>query len=229
MGRQVHSARDGIPLRENMRPTMAALIVLLFGFLNERVRSDEIEQVLTCLERMADRGERQGEIPVKAAADMLKFFREFADGCHHKKEEDKLFPLLESRGLPKQGGPTDVMRFEHEQGRSLIQEMARWLAAAGAEDRAAVQEFARAARDYIRMLRAHIEKEDHCLFTMADSLLAPADQERLEAEFESVEHEQASPCTHEHCLNIAANLARQFNVPDRAHAESAPHPLSCSH
>lgn len=43
MGRQVHSAGDGIHLIGNIWPTMAALIVLLFGFLNERVRGDEID------------------------------------------------------------------------------------------------------------------------------------------------------------------------------------------
>jgi len=186
-----------------------------------------IEQVLTCLERMTDQGERQGRIPFQAAADALKFFREFADGCHHKKEEDKLFPLLELRGLPKRGGPTDVMRSEHEQGRGLIKAMAESLKAAGEGDKAAIQQFARAARAYIQMLRAHIEKEDHCLFNMADSLLPQADQERLETDFDAVEHEQATPCTHEHCLAIATDLAQQFNVPCTAHAAPLLH-AQCS-
>jgi hemerythrin-like domain-containing protein len=188
-----------------------------------------IEQVLTCLERMAAQAEEQGKVPVKGAADALKFFCEFADGCHHKKEEGKLFPLLESRGLPKRGGPTDVMRFEHEQGRGLIREMAGSLEAAGAGDRSAVETFTRAARAYIEMLRAHIEKEDHCLFNMADSLLAPTDQERLEADFEAVEHDEATPDAHEQCLTIAANLARQFNVPEIVQGEAATHAHCCIH
>jgi hemerythrin-like domain-containing protein len=188
-----------------------------------------IEQVLACLERMADQSEEAGRVPIEAAAAALDFFREFADGCHHRKEEDLLFPLLEARGLPKRGGPTDVMRFEHEQGRSLIRAMAGSLDAAGAGDRAAVAAFTQAARAYFQMLRAHIEKEDHCLFQMADSLLGSADQERLEADFESVEHEQATPGAHERYLALAANLANQFHVPDTVHAEAASHGQCCSH
>ena len=188
-----------------------------------------IEQVLTCLERMADQGLEQGKIPAKAATDALKFLREFADGCHHKKEEDRLFPLLEGRGLPRAGGPTDVMRTEHEQGRALIRTMASSLDAAGVGDARALQSFTRAARDYVQLLRAHIHKEDHCLFAMADSLLSPAEQERLEADFDAVEREQAKPCTHNHCLAIAANLARQFDVPELVPLASTPRERCCVH
>lgn len=43
MGRHVHSAGEGVYFSRNIWPTMATLIVLLFGFLNERVRGDEID------------------------------------------------------------------------------------------------------------------------------------------------------------------------------------------
>ena len=33
----------------------------------------------------------------------LDFFRHFADGCHHAKEENLLFPLLKERGMPVAG------------------------------------------------------------------------------------------------------------------------------
>jgi len=188
-----------------------------------------IEQVLTCLDRIADEAKESGSVPVKAAGDALRFLREFADGCHHKKEEDRLFPMLESRGMPKYGGPTDVMRTEHEQGRALIRTMAQSLESAGAGERAVVQSFVRAARDYVQLLRAHIQKEDHCLFAMADNLLSLDDQDRLEEAFEAVEREQEKPCTHRHCLEIAANLVKQFGVSEAAIESAAAQDRCCVH
>jgi hemerythrin-like domain-containing protein len=35
----------------------------------------------------------------------LVFLKEFADRCHHGKEEDFLFPALEKAGIKKEGGP----------------------------------------------------------------------------------------------------------------------------
>ena len=40
------------------------------------------------------------------------FFAQFADKCHHAKEEDVFFPLLKQRGIPEQGGPIGVMLHE---------------------------------------------------------------------------------------------------------------------
>ena len=48
---------------------------------------------------------------------MTDFLRVFVDQCHHAKEEEIFFPVLEEAGIPKTGGPIGVMLAEHEQGR----------------------------------------------------------------------------------------------------------------
>src|SRR5512137_79380 len=82
-----------------------------------------IEQVLSALEKMADETERTGELDVAGAKDAVDFFRNFADRCHHGKEEARLFPLLEQHGFSPDCGPTAVMRLEHEQGRAHVRGM----------------------------------------------------------------------------------------------------------
>ena len=181
-----------------------------------------IEQVLNSLERIAEQGREKGILCIQDASDALDFFRDFADGCHHKKEEDQLFPLLEARGMPRQDGPTGVMRTEHEQGRELIRAMRRALDAAAAHCEGAVEQFANYADSYVKFLRAHIDKEDHCLFAMADSMLTSADQERLEAGFATIEHEQDYPHRHDRYLTIASELAKHYHVAGTgaAHAQA---------
>src|SRR5689334_8898839 len=54
---------------------------------------------------------------------LLTFLREFADGCHHVKEEAIFFPALMHAGLPADGGPLRLMNLEHERGRTLVAAM----------------------------------------------------------------------------------------------------------
>ena len=151
---------------------------------------------------------------VHAAADALSFFREFVDGCHRRKVENQLVPLLEARGLSCQSWPTGVIRHENKDGRTLINFMSNVLDCAHTGDPKSAKEFAGVARVYIQMSRAHIEKEDHYLSYLADSLLSATDEEYLEIEFETVEPELSEPNAKAHYLAIATNLARQFNVPE---------------
>ena len=82
-----------------------------------------ILRVLRVLESLVNRME-SGENPQsEALSRCVEFFRLFADACHHAKEEDILFPMLESRGIPRDGGPIGVMLHEHTQARAFTKEM----------------------------------------------------------------------------------------------------------
>ncbi len=179
-----------------------------------------IEQVLDCLERLAEDSERVGRVDVESAEKALDFFRNFADRCHHGKEESHLFPAMEAKGFPREGGPTGVMRYEHELGRARVSAMREAVAGAQAGDAAAVRRFAEHARAYIALLRNHIEKEDHCLFTMADQALDEADQNRLLDAFSRVESEHIGDGVHERYLRLADELTTRLQIPTRQSSTS---------
>jgi hemerythrin-like domain-containing protein len=80
------------------------------------------------------------------------------------------------------------------------------------------------ARAYIELLRQHLQKEDHCLFSMADQALSPADQSRLLAAFERVERGHMGAGTHERFLKLANDLADRYGV---AHAVQADPVRAC--
>lgn len=179
------------------------------------ILSDEhrvIEQVLNCLEMIAERAEHDGKLDKQAANDAVDFFRMFADRCHHAKEENHLFPAMEAKGMSRDGGPTGVMLYEHEQGRAAVQGMVDQIDSAAAGDAKAVQTFIQHARRYLTLLRDHIEKEDHCLFSMANQAFDDTDQRGLLTVFERVEHEEMGEGTHEKYLKIANDLADRFGV-----------------
>ncbi len=171
-----------------------------------------IEQVLSCLEKMAEACRAGGRLDAADAKAAVEFFRGFADRCHHGKEEAHLFPAMEAKGFSADCGPTAVMRYEHEQGRASIRGMDEAIDAAAAGDAAARERFVAHAAAYVGLLREHIRKEDHCLFGMADQAFTAADQQALMAAFSKVESEEIGPGVHEKHLAVANDLAARYGV-----------------
>ena len=187
-----------------------------------------IEQVLSCLDRIAEACARRGRLDAASAVLALDFFHNFADGCHHAKEEQHLFPLLEVRGFRREGGPTGVMFAEHDQGRRYLSGMRAAVDGAAAGDGDAVLQFILHARAYVGLLREHIRKEDHCLFPMAEQALSDADRDELLESFGSVEHDEPGAGAHEKYLRIAAELAQRWGVL-RAQGDADPECVACGH
>jgi hemerythrin-like domain-containing protein len=162
-----------------------------------RQEHDAILRMLDATEEIARRLRNHQRVEPQVLDHLLEFFRLFADRCHHGKEEDLLFPLLEKKGMPRGGGPIGVMLMEHDQGRGLVGQMA----IAGKEyatgDSAADLRWAVAAADYAGLLREHIAKENEVLFVMAERMLTPAEQQELAQAFEKSESEKMGAGTHE--------------------------------
>jgi hemerythrin-like domain-containing protein len=171
-----------------------------------RHEHEAIQKMLDAAEEAARRIDGGVEASSQILSGLLEFLRIFADQCHHGKEEDLLFPLLEQKGLPRAGGPIGVMLAEHEQGRSLIRRMAAALDAFSTGKEDAAHQWAQAAHDYVALLRAHIEKENNVLFVMAERLLSGKEQEDLSAAFEKLELEKMGAGTHERLHRLMEKL-----------------------
>ena len=175
-----------------------------------RHEHDAILKMLDATEQVAQRAERGEKIPAEVLTDLLEFFRLFADRCHHGKEEDLLFPLLRKKGIPGEGGPIGMMLYEHEQGRSLIRQMAEAVEAYQSGQATAGTAWAKAARGYTDLLRSHINKENNVLFPMADRVLAAGEQASLAEEFERLEVEKMGTGTHERLHAKMDKLLREL-------------------
>jgi hemerythrin-like domain-containing protein len=162
-----------------------------------RHEHDAVLKMLDASDEAAQQLEQGKAVRPETLADLLEFFKIFADKCHHGKEEDLLFPLLERKGVPREGGPVGVMLNEHEEGRALIREMTEAAEALQAGREEAQIRWAKAARDYAQLLRAHIFKENNVLFPMAERLLSAQEQEELADNFEKLEIEKLGSGTHQ--------------------------------
>ncbi len=156
-----------------------------------------IEVVLNVLDDLAREVEEGQSLDRDRAARALVVLRNFADKCHHGKEEHHLFARMTEKGFPREAGPLGVMLFEHGQGRRHVQAMERALQTHLEEAPEADREFAQHAREYATLLRAHIQREDHVLFPMIQKLFTPEEDAALVAAFEQVEREEIGEGAHE--------------------------------
>jgi len=188
-----------------------------------------IEQVLNCLEKIAERSIAERKLDGDSAHEAIDFFRNFADRCHHGKEEAHLFPAMEAKGFPRESGPTGVMIHEHEAGRLHVREMESAIDDAAQGNAKELKKFVEHAHAYLHLLREHINKEDHCLFSMANQAFTDEDQQHLSELFEHVEREEVGEGVHEKYLGIAHELAQKYGVPDVTLAAGSDQHSPCCH
>jgi len=143
--------------------------------------------------------------------DATDFVRDFADGCHHKKEEDILFITMAGKGVPVQGGPIGVMLAEHEQGRMYNRGIKSGVEKLQAGDPSGQVEIIQNGRGYAALLRQHIAKEDGILFPMAERVIPPPEQEQMWQDFDRVEREEIGDGVYEKYLAFVETLEREIN------------------
>ncbi len=174
-----------------------------------------ILKVLDCFE-IALRAARESQTVTRAVFEpFVEFFRGFADRCHHCKEEDCLFPCMESKGVPCEGGPIAVMLYEHQQARRHVSTIAERLGAAAAGDSTAVRTVLEHGQEFLELLRAHIDKEDHCLFAMADQLIQGAGLSDLSQAYRDAEGEPGYCDRFSRCRAIADRLVETYDAAEQ--------------
>lgn len=138
------------------------------------------------------------------------FLRVFVDRCHHAKEEQILFPVLEDAGIPKAGGPIGVMLAEHEQGREYARNISRNLINFEAADNSRAMELSNNMKTYIELLDEHILKENDVLFQMADKVLTAEVQEKLFDRFEELENKVIGLGKHEELHKMLEKMSAVY-------------------
>lgn len=173
------------------------------------VREHEaIRRALAVLETIATRLAAGEDVEQESVEQLLRFLKGFADGLHHLKEEEVLFPALEAAGMPRATGPLAVMLFEHGEGRklmALMHETAEHFPRAEERIR-----FVGAARRYAALMNDHIAKENGVLFRMAGSVLGTAEDARITEAFGAREREVLAPGELERLHQVLDGLVHRY-------------------
>jgi hemerythrin-like domain-containing protein len=149
---------------------------------------------------------------VEHLENIVKLIRNFADGLHHNKEENLLFPKMVEKGFSFEQGPVAVMLHDHEEGRGYVKGMAENIAFYKAGDATTIGNIYKNMLGYIELLRAHIAKENNILFRMADNALSADEQQALLAQFQRVESNPVCGGVVNDCIRQIDELAKAYHV-----------------
>jgi len=145
----------------------------------------DIEKILKVMGKVAAKLRNGEEVNRKHLVKMVEFIRNFADKCHHGKEEGILFPELVKN--PRHSKTINEWLGEHKTGRDYIRGITESLKTYKKGNPEAYH-IAVNAQGYIQLLTEHINKEN-TLFYKLDKELPESLQAKLEARFETLEKE----------------------------------------
>ncbi|MBM3267998.1 MAG: DUF438 domain-containing protein [Candidatus Sericytochromatia bacterium] len=170
------------------------------------------ERVIDGLEKVLG-----GETPParELVADAAEYFSSYADECHNRKEEEHLFPRMESHGVPRYGGPLAVMLAEHDRAKDLLADL-RAAAARYAADGEGLSEFKAVFRDYAALLKDHYWKENDILYPLATRVLGPGEEDAIIAGIGATE-ERLGEGGKARYVALAERIATAGDVKDLAH------------
>ncbi len=147
-----------------------------------------IEKALILIDNSVRKIEQNNVIlPKDVFIKLIDFIKNFADACHHAKEENILFPFLIKKGLPKDSGPVGVMLIEHTQGREFIRKFQSCIDEYYSGKKEEYITLKTTALSYTELLKQHIFKEDNILFPLADRMFSNEDTEIILKQFTEAE------------------------------------------
>lgn len=147
-----------------------------------RQEHESVLHALRIYDNIMSSGPRDDVVLLKYYEELIYFLKEFADKCHHGKEENYFFTELSVKGGARETGFIERLLKEHKVAREYIAEMEMALESKD------IETFNNSAAKYRDLLRVHIEEENNGIFLMADEILSEEEQDLLFEKFE--EHEE---------------------------------------
>jgi len=171
---------------------------------------DEHGGIITMLNIMTEvtiRLKNREEVNKEHLEKIVEFLRNFADKCHHGKEESILFPEVVKNisNLPI----LNELLGEHKTGRDYISGIAESLKY---YDTGNPDSFHIAANmeGYISLLTEHIKKESNSLFPIADKQIPDKIQLEIEEKFETLERDVIGEGKHEEYHSWLKDLRKAY-------------------
>lgn len=167
-----------------------------------------ILKVVNALDVIGREIEKGKAIELELFPKVVRFMREFADKCHHAKEEAVLFPAMEDKGVPKTGCPLSALRSEHVKGRTLVAALETATGPSFIDSDDARKEICGVIKNIAHLYPDHIWKEDAMVFPMTETMFTEDEFAKMADAFEQAESEYGQ--NHAHYVEFADEMERRF-------------------
>lgn len=133
--------------------------------------------------QMNEMWEQDADAFTEKTKKLVEFFREYADGYHHRKEEDVLFPAIKNHPDFILDEMIDEFEQHHEEFREYARDIKDHL------DQKEYSDAYKQLRNYLEDLLDHIAAENDELFIMAENLLDDDSLETIYFRFKDIDLE----------------------------------------
>jgi hemerythrin-like domain-containing protein len=157
--------------------------------------------------------QKSGQVDAARIAKFHDFFKNFADRCHHAKEEDELFPVL--RETKVDSVIIDLLIKQHEESRLLLAGIENVLKTLIDDDRneTYTQALGRYIFEYALLMDRHIRIENEYLWPLAAERLSDLQKDSLAKAFHKIETEDLGKGFHEKYHALAMELLGKEKSP----------------
>jgi uncharacterized protein (TIGR01244 family) len=158
-----------------------------------------------------------GPIDVQRLKKMHDFFVNFADRCHHQKEERYLFPLLKKHGVAE--AEIEAATDQHERGRKLLNKLAQFIER-DSFSQAQRGDLVKTLESYVGLMQGHIQLEDARIWDKARQVLTKTEKKRLAMAFRVIETLELGEGFHEKYHGLAKELLGKESAETKLKADS---------
>lgn len=165
-----------------------------------------ISEVAGAIEGYAQHIQKTGAVDAGYVEEAQLFFWNFADRCHHAKEESYLFASIRHEASEDVVDLLDELSVDHAKGRLRLAKLREALERYQRGEDEARSEVARAMKRYASNLALHIEKENEQLFQSARPRLTEASRSTILHGFDYIEDQALGKGAHERYHAMAVRL-----------------------
>lgn len=172
-----------------------------------------IARTLDAFERFARRVASDFEPDVLDLLRFSTFCRDFADACHHEKEEAIVIPVLQRTALAPQQSTIEAILREHATERLMLRAIRRTGLAPNpfvGENRFRIAERIHA---FVGFMRRHIELEETTLFPWVRAEVSPAVAAEIQSRCEEFDRTWSETEDREFLLEVAEGLCARYAPP----------------
>ena len=170
-------------------------------------------EVVAATENECAHIEATGNARADLVDDILGFFRFFCDGLHDPKEDGLLFSRCHKRGMTNDDQPLEQMINEQEWCAGQLDRLQAEARTMQPDDRDAALALAADLREYVDVVRCHIEVEESVFFDTAMHYLTLRDRQELTEEFEAVHSDEVEDGVQAYWEELVHRLAAADSQP----------------
>ena len=153
---------------------------------NLREDHGRIMKLFAAWQKMLGKLEQPKQSRQEAFAECINLVETFIDKCHHGKEDEILFPAMESSKRPEVTSLIEDLRSEHKTGRSML-EAIKLEFKAFPQPNGSAEKLIQLCEGYIDLFRKHIRRENAKLLPLLEKCMSAGTREQIADHFEQYE------------------------------------------